>query len=52
MSIWPKSAATPGVCTMSYKFNWVTAGFNLSNKDRGCPIPVRENLRLHKCQKN
>ena len=39
VSQWERSAATPGVCTMSYRFSLVTAGFSFSSRDRGCPIP-------------
>lgn len=34
-----KSAATPGVCTMSYKDNSDTRGLIFRSKERGCPIP-------------
>lgn len=39
VSMWERSAATPGVCTISYNDNSVTSGFNFNNKDKGCPIP-------------
>merc|ERR1719384_997290 len=39
VSQWERSAATPGVCTMSYRLSLVTAGFNFSSRERGCPIP-------------
>merc|ERR1719205_380025 len=39
VSQWERSAATPGVCTMSYRLSLVTAGFSFSSRERGCPIP-------------
>lgn len=34
-----KSAATPGVCTISYKLSCVTNGLCFNNKLNGCPMP-------------
>merc|ERR1719500_2005953 len=39
VSMWDKSAATPGVWTMSYRLSLVTAGFSFSSMDKGWPIP-------------
>merc|ERR1719452_225516 len=39
VSMWDRSAATPGVCTMSYRLSLVTAGFSFNSMDRGCPMP-------------
>ena len=39
VSMWLKSAATPGVCAISYKESFVTPGVCLRSKERGCPIP-------------
>merc|ERR1719341_2774272 len=39
VSIWERSAATPGVATMSYRASLVTAGFNFNSMDRGWPMP-------------
>ncbi len=36
---WLRSAATPGLFTTSYRFNFDTAGFCFRIKDKGCPIP-------------
>lgn len=38
-SMCDKSAATPGVWTISYKDNSVTSGLSFINKDNGWPIP-------------
>lgn len=34
-----KSAATPGVCTISYNDNSVIRGDSLRSNDNGCPMP-------------
>lgn len=39
VSMCDKSAATPGVCTISYKLNWVTSGLCFNNKLNGWPMP-------------
>lgn len=39
VSMWDKSAATPGVCTISYKLSSVTSGLCFSKSDKGWPIP-------------
>ena len=39
VSMWERSAATPGVCTMSYSASLVMPGFSFSSIDSGCPIP-------------
>lgn len=39
VSMCDKSAATPGVCTMSYRLNCVTSGLCFSSSDNGWPIP-------------
>ena len=37
--MWDKSAATPGVLTMSKSDSSVIRTFVLSKRDKGCPIP-------------
>lgn len=39
VSMWDKSAATPGVWTISYSRSSVTRGLCFSSSDSGCPIP-------------
>ena len=37
--IWLKSAATPGVCAISYNDKWDTNGLCFISRDIGWPIP-------------
>ena len=37
--MWLRSAATPGVPTISYRASWEISGLCLSSRDMGCPIP-------------
>lgn len=39
VGMWLRSAATPGVCTMSKRLSSVTLGSSLRSRDRGCPMP-------------
>jgi hypothetical protein len=51
--IWLKSAATPGELTISKRASSSTRGLDLSNNDKGCPIPpkthhIRTPLHTHR----
>merc|ERR1719348_824735 len=39
VSMWLRSAATPGVWAMSYSERWLTSGLFFSSRDSGWPMP-------------
>ena len=39
VEMWLQSAATPGVCAMSYNVSLLMKGDFFSSRDRGCPMP-------------